>query len=180
MESAPHVIGSWARQRGCEPPPHSSSKITLSPALLNIAECKKEKLGSETAVMRLGCTGSRMSRRMPTLEQAPAAKPSSGYAVISWQPLTSVGAAPSPCRLPTFKPFIAPVLSSEKMRGLFTTLAVSGCASGTWITTMVYLGVLGSSTPPPEQPGSSSGARTFEVPETYRYTLSLSLGSTTR
>src|SRR5271170_1945453 len=168
MESAPHVIGSCARQRGCEPPPHSSSKITLSPALLNIAECQKEKLGSDTAVMRLGCTGSRMSSRMPTRVQAPAARPRSGYAVISWQPLTSVGAAPSPCTLPTCRPFIAPVLSSEKMRGLLTTLASSGCASGTWITTMVYSAVLGSSTPPPEQPASSSGERMAEYPETYR------------
>ena len=79
MESAPQVMGSSARQRGCEPPPHSSSKITLSPALLNIAECQKEKFGSETAVMRLGRTGSRDVEQDANAEYtAPAARPKSG------------------------------------------------------------------------------------------------------
>ena len=37
---APQVAGSSARQRGLVPPPHSSVKTTLSPALLKVAECQ--------------------------------------------------------------------------------------------------------------------------------------------
>src|SRR5256885_327940 len=84
MASAPQVGGSVARQRGCVPPPHSSVKITLVPSLLNEAECQYAKLGSTTSSTRTGWTGSLMSNRMPFPEQAPAASPTAGYAVMSW------------------------------------------------------------------------------------------------
>ena len=110
-------MGSVRRQRGCDPPPHSSSKISLEPSLFQRAECQNEKFGSEMAATRFGLAGLRMSSRMPTRVQAPAARPISGNAEMSWQPLTGCAAAPSPCRLPTARPFILPVSGSEKIRG---------------------------------------------------------------
>ena len=40
MAFAPQVGGSVARQRGAEPPPHSSVNNTVDPSLLNVAECQ--------------------------------------------------------------------------------------------------------------------------------------------
>jgi hypothetical protein len=65
IASAPHSGLSVARQRGCEPPPHSSEKRTFEPSLLNVAECQKEKLESATAAMRFGFATSLMSSRKP-------------------------------------------------------------------------------------------------------------------
>jgi hypothetical protein len=65
IASAPHSGLSVDRQRGCEPPPHSSEKRIFVPSLLNVAECQKEKFESATAPMRLGCATSWMSSSSP-------------------------------------------------------------------------------------------------------------------
>ena len=48
--SAPHSSLSVARQRGAEPPPHSSEKSTFVPSLLNVAECQNDMFGSRADV----------------------------------------------------------------------------------------------------------------------------------
>jgi hypothetical protein len=61
---------------------------------------------------------------------------------------------------------MAPLFTSAKMRGRFTTRALSGDASGTWITSMLNSDVFGSSSGfKPEQPASSSADLTELVPE---------------
>jgi hypothetical protein len=83
IASAPHSILSVDRQRGCEPPPHSSEKRIFVPSLLKVAECQKEKLESATAAMRTGLATSRMSSSRPMPAQAPPASPISEYTVMS-------------------------------------------------------------------------------------------------
>ena len=86
--------------------------------------------------------------------------------VMSWQPRVAV-AAPSPWMGALVRASILPVAGSEKMRGEFTTLASSGWATGTLMTTMVKRAVSGSSPgAAPEQPASSSFWRTPADPET--------------
>ena len=48
-----------ARQRGADPPPHSSVNRILLPSLLKVAECQNDMLGSAAASMRTGCAASR-------------------------------------------------------------------------------------------------------------------------
>src|SRR5687767_14177990 len=91
MASAPLVEGTLARHSAATPPPSSSVKMTLVPALLNVAECQNAKLTvSRTRVITLGDSGRLMSSRMPSPMHAPAAMSFFGYAVMSWQPLVSV------------------------------------------------------------------------------------------
>ena len=100
-----------------------------------------------------------MSSTIPFPEQAPAAKPIAEYTVISWHWLVSVGlSTPSlPWVPPLFKPLNAPVRGSINTRGLETTFASRGAASGTLITSMRNSEVFGSlSGPSPEQPANSS------------------------
>jgi hypothetical protein len=59
-------------------------KTTFVPSLLNVAECQYAKFASVTLAIRFGLTGSEMSSRIPSPWQAPAARPSSGYEVMSW------------------------------------------------------------------------------------------------
>ena len=56
---APHSYLSVSRQRGAEPPPHSSVKSTFLPSLLNVAECQNDKFESAAASMRIGFATSR-------------------------------------------------------------------------------------------------------------------------
>ena len=51
---APHSYLSVTRQRGAEPPPHSSVKRIFEPSLLKVAECQNEKFESATAPIRTG------------------------------------------------------------------------------------------------------------------------------
>src|SRR5205807_9385909 len=93
-----------------------------------------------------GCTGSLISSRIPFPEHAPAANPMAEYTVMSWHWLVSAGlAAPLlPCVPPLFKPLSAPVRGSINTRGLDTTLASCGAATGTLITSIRNSAVLGS------------------------------------
>ena len=140
---APHSGWSVTRQRADVPPPHSSVKMTLVPSLLNVAECQYEKFGSATASSRTGFTGSEMSSRMPLPWHAPAARPISGYAVMSWHVFVfgigeyGVPDGCSGCRGSVFcRPLNAPVAGSVKIRGWLTIAAVSGAASGTLMTSI--------------------------------------------
>ena len=72
-----------------------------------------------------------------------------------------------PCVPPLFRPLIALVRGSINTRGLETTLAVCGAASGTLMTSMRNSAVFGSlSGASSEHPGNSSPCRTNDVPET--------------
>jgi hypothetical protein len=62
---APHSGLSVTRQRGCDPPPHSSVNRIFVPSLLNVAECQNEKFESAAAPMRRGLAGSVMSSSRP-------------------------------------------------------------------------------------------------------------------
>src|SRR4029078_1974305 len=84
IASAPPSFGSFARQYGAPPPPHSSEKRTIEPSLLNVAECQNEKFESATAPTRFGLATSRMSSNNPMPAHAPPAIPASGYTVMSW------------------------------------------------------------------------------------------------
>ena len=108
-----------------------------------------------------------MSSRMPLPEQAPAARPTSGNTVMSWHWLVVLlRCVPGPLSPPGFRPAMAPVFSSAKMRGRLTTRAFSGAPSGTSITSMLKSAVLAFSFgSPPEQSASSSPERTPPVPE---------------
>src|SRR5262245_7599175 len=86
MASAPRFGPTASLQVGAPPPPSSSVKITPSALLVNVAECQKAKLGSETVVITYGSSGFEMSMRTPSPMQAPAARSSSGKTVMSWQP----------------------------------------------------------------------------------------------
>ena len=83
--SAPHSILSVARQRGADPPPHSSENRTFVPSLLNVAECQNDMLESAAMSMRTG-----MRRVLNVEQQAETARtrrrarPTSGYTVMSW------------------------------------------------------------------------------------------------
>ncbi|PYR73991.1 MAG: hypothetical protein DMF86_19285 [Acidobacteria bacterium] len=80
--------------------------------------------------------------------------------------MTDVFCVPSPCVPPGHRPAMAPVAGSAKMRGLLTMCAFAGSASGTWITSMLYSDVFGSSFGSfAEQPASSSVERTALVPD---------------
>ena len=164
MAFAPQVAGSLARQRGDDPPPHSSVKMTTSPSLLNVAECQYAKFGSETSATRVGFTGSEMSSRIPFPEHAPPASPIPGYAVMSWHWFVKrLLCVPGPWFPPCQRPARLPC-SSAKMRGMFTISAAPGFASGTFTTSIRKSAVFSSSGPPPEQPASSSPGRTRPVP----------------
>ena len=165
---APHVAGSVARQRGAEPPPHSSVKTTTSPSLLNVAECQYAKFGSATSATRIGFAGSVMSSRIPFPEHAPPASPIPGYAVMSWHWFVRRElCVPSPWSPPCQRPAMLPC-SSAKMRGMFTISAAAGSASGTFTTSMRKSAVFSSSSgSPPEQPGQllarTHAARALDV-----------------
>ena len=82
---------------------------------------------------------------MPLPWQAPASKPTSGKAVMSWQVLVLRQTAPTAC--PTgacapgsvfCRPLKAPVAGSVKIRGWLTIEAVSGAASGTWMMSILH------------------------------------------
>jgi hypothetical protein len=61
---------------------------------------------------------------------------------------------------------MAPVSGLAKIRGRLTMRAVSGAASGTWMTSMLKRDVSGSSSGfSREHPASSSADRTLAVPE---------------
>src|SRR5256885_7658576 len=47
IASAPHLFGSFARQRAPSPPPHSSVNTTFFPSFENEAECRSEEHTSE-------------------------------------------------------------------------------------------------------------------------------------
>ena len=127
--------------------------------------------------MRTGFTGSVMSRRMPLPWHAPAAMPSSGYAVMSWHVLVfgsgTVRDSGRVQRVPGSvfcKPLNAPVTGSVKMRGWLTMAAAAGLASGTSMTSIrhcvgfpVVTGLCVRAAF--SQPGSSKGERTPAVPE---------------
>ena len=49
IASAPHSIGSAARQRGLPPPPHSSLNSILVPSFEKVAECQSAKFESDCA-----------------------------------------------------------------------------------------------------------------------------------
>jgi len=66
------------------PPPHSSVKMTFVPSFENVAPCQYAKRGSATAEIRVGCSGSLMSIRMPFPSHAPAAMSCAGKTVMSW------------------------------------------------------------------------------------------------
>src|SRR5947207_9834883 len=84
IASAPHSCGSVDRHFGAPPPPHSSLKRIFVPSLLNVAECQYEKFESSTASRRTGAAGFDTSSKKPCPSQAPPARPSAGYTVISW------------------------------------------------------------------------------------------------
>ena len=109
-----------------------------------------------------------MSSRIPLPEQAPAARPIAEYTVMSWHRLVSSGfVSLSESEPPLFKLLMTPLRGSINSRGLETTFAFCGAATGTLITSMRNSAVLGFlSGVPPEQPGNSSSCRTNEVPET--------------
>src|SRR5207244_12355094 len=97
-----------------------------------------------------------LSKRIPLPEHAPAARPIAEYTVMSWHWLVGVGLS-LPWVSPLIKPAIAPVRGSINTRGLFTTAAFCGAASGTLIMSMRNRAVLGfCSGAPPEHPASSS------------------------
>ena len=101
---------------------------------------------------------------MPFPEQAPAAKPIAGYAVMSWHRLVElVSWVPGPWSPPPHRPAMSPVCSFVKMRGSLTTRASWGRSRGTRITSIRKNEVFGSSAPRLEQPSNSSGARTREL-----------------
>ena len=81
--SAPHSSLSVARQRGAEPPPHSSVKRIFLPSLLNVAECQNDMFLSAAKSRRTGCAASWMSSSSPSPAHAPPARPISGYTVMS-------------------------------------------------------------------------------------------------
>ena len=118
---------------------------------------------------------------MPLPAHAPAARPTSGKTVMSWQRLVTLDVCvPGPWSPPGHRPEMLPVDESAKMRGRLTTCAFSGAASGTWMTSMLKSAVSGSSFgSAPEHPASSSADRTVLVPEPYTYMLALSLGAVT-
>jgi hypothetical protein len=110
-------------------------KITFVPSLLKVAECQNAKLGSITSSIRTGLTGSEMSIRIPLPWQAPAASPTAGNAVMSWQALVAlVRWVPGPWSPPGHRPCGLLVTGSAISRAWLTMKAVSGAASGTWIT----------------------------------------------
>src|SRR3954465_7776460 len=82
--SAPHSRRSVERHLGWPPPPHSSENRIFVPSLLNVAECQYEKFESATASRRTGAAGFDTSSKKPCPSQAPPARPSAGYTVISW------------------------------------------------------------------------------------------------
>src|ERR1700694_4494092 len=101
IASAPHSGLLVVRQRGAEPPPHSSEKRIFVPSLLNVAECQNEKFESAAAPRRFGCAGSRMSSNTPYPPQAPPARPIAGYTVMSWHCCGPIG---GPFPLPPPRP----------------------------------------------------------------------------
>src|SRR5689334_557690 len=120
MASAPLFGPTVGLQVGPPPPPSSSVNTTVVASSLNVAECQNAKLGSVTESMTFGAVGSRMSRSTPWPMQAPAARPLAGYAVMSWQPLVAEVWPGMPGKPP-----------SGNRTGVATTLAFSGCRSGT-------------------------------------------------
>src|SRR6185436_4379298 len=96
IASAPHSLLSVSRQRGADPPPHSSLNSTLVPSLLNVAECQNDMLASAAKSSRTGCAASRMSSSSPSPAHAPPARPISGYTVMSWHWFGPVGGPPRP------------------------------------------------------------------------------------
>src|SRR5207244_12439650 len=97
-----------------------------------------------------------MSKRIPLPEHAPAARPIAEYTVMSWHWLVGVGLS-LPWVSPLIKPAIAPVRGSITTRGLFTTVAFCGAASGTLMMALRNGGVLGvCSVSPPDHPATSS------------------------
>src|SRR5687768_14849610 len=118
-----------ALQTAATPPPSSSVKTTLSPALLNVAECQNAKFTvSRTRVITRGCSGLAMSSRMPSPMHAPAARSLAGKTVMSWQPEVSDDGLPG--GLPP----------SGKRFGVATTAAAVGWCSGTLMIVMKSCG----------------------------------------
>src|SRR5512139_2657109 len=145
MPSAPLFGPTVGLQVGEPPPPSSSVKTTLVPALLKVAECQNAKFSvSRTCSVTTGCSRSEMSSRMPSPMQAPAAMSLLGYAVMSWQPLVVL--EPLPPGLPP----------SGKSTGVPTRAASWGADTGTFTTLMLSCG------------GWQSGKAAFgEYDETY-------------
>jgi hypothetical protein len=114
--------------------------ITAEPSFLKFAECQNEKLSSMTSSMRCGSAGSEMSISSPLPMHAPAARPSSGYAVMSWQPLVlRFSCVPDGCMFGSLsRPLSAPVSSSRNSRASLTTSASSGASRGTSMTSIWY------------------------------------------
>jgi hypothetical protein len=127
---APRVGPTRSLQVAAPPPPSSSVKTTLVPSLLNVAECQNAKFSvSRTVVMTLGLVRSLMSNSAPSPMQAPAARSSAGYAVMSWQPVVAEAFSSSPGLPP-----------SGNRIGVATTAAAVGFCSGTLMIEILSCG----------------------------------------
>src|SRR5213596_3042633 len=67
IASAPHSGLSVSRQRGCNPPPHSSVNRILVPSLLNVAECQNEKLAPAIGLDPSSDDGQRIGAQRGTI-----------------------------------------------------------------------------------------------------------------
>src|SRR5918999_3626566 len=134
MPPAPLAAPIVALQVGAPPPPSSSVKTTLVPALLKVAECQNAKLvSSRTMSSTCGFSRSEMSHSTPSPMHAPAARFLSGKTVMSWQPDVAEVRSGNGRSSPGLPP-------SGKSTGVATMLAAVGFRNGTLMMEILSCG----------------------------------------